>query len=168
MILRPEPLTEVGFRPYGTLISLNAGVATAANQGSALRSDNLTTFTGDRPHARLNVSVYRSEPRTFPFPIALLERHPHSTQLFAPLGDAVYMVVVAPSLPNGSPNWQAIQAFKAQSPQAINYHQGTWHHPLIVASASPIEFMMIAWEDGSPNDCEESSAPAATVLQLER
>ena len=152
--LLPTPLTAQAFAPFGDLVSIEAASARAANQGSAQRADFTAALTNTRPAARANVAVFRSQPRALPFEIALLERHPCSTQLFSPLSVSRYVVVVAPEEGSGGPREGEVQAFLATPLQAVNYRAGTWHHPLLVLDREA-QFLMLAWEDGTALDCEE-------------
>ena len=65
-----------------------------------------------------------------------------------------FMIIAAPNLRDGSPDTEQLQAFLCLSGQGINYNAGVWHHP-IIALDQPAEFAMLAWEDGTPLDCEE-------------
>lgn len=149
------PLSAPGFAPFGDVISAGLRSGTSANQGTAVRFDwsaQLENRRGDG--ARPNLAVFRSLPQPLPFTVKLLERHPHSTQVFLPLVCSRFLVCVAPSLPNGEPHVQGLRAFICGPGQGINYRAGVWHHPIIALDA-PAEFAMLAWEDGSTGDCEE-------------
>ncbi|KAK3906717.1 ureidoglycolate hydrolase [Staphylotrichum tortipilum] len=94
------------------------------------------------------------------FPVAILERHPYTTQTFMPLTTdptARYLVIVAPSLPpapedtlpgpttpppssagyprplpgSGMPDLRGVRAFVAHAAQAVTYGAGTWHAPMV-------------------------------------
>ena len=148
------PLTPEGFAPFGKVISAGLGVGSAANQGTAVRFDRAAAPMSTRPAATPNLAVFRSTPCPLPFVVRLLERHPRSTQLFAPMKTAGYLVVVAPTSPDGAPALEGLCAFVGAAGQAIQYDVGVWHHP-IVALSEPSELLMLAWEDGGPEDCVE-------------
>jgi ureidoglycolate lyase len=154
-VLVPQPLSQAAFAPFGDVLSVaDVDAGRAANQGSATRADFATPLVNLRAHARVNVAVFQSTPRPMPFSLVLLEQHPFSSQLFSPLQVSRYVVVAAPSLPNGSPDADNVRAFLARSDQAINYGAGVWHHPLIVVD-SVASFLMVAHEDGTSGDCTE-------------
>lgn len=153
--LRLEPLGAEGFAPFGELLMSGLGATKAANQGTAKRCDFAAGLESTRPEARPNLAVFTSEAQSLPFALRLLERHPCSTQAFLPLRTERFLVCVAASRPDGSPDLATLRAFVGVAGQAINYRRGVWHHP-IIALGAPAELAMLAWEDGGPDDCVES------------
>ncbi|WP_434045267.1 MULTISPECIES: ureidoglycolate lyase [Sorangium] len=149
-----HPLSPAAYAPYGDVLmaSPHGQPGRPANQGTALRFDRLAEIEDLRPgHAALNVSVFRCAPRaTFPLPIALLEKHPGSTQAFVPMTARRYLVVVA--LGGDRPDLGTLAAFIAHGAQGVTYRPGVWHHPMIALDAE-IDFVCLVWEDGSPGDC---------------
>ena len=154
--LTAEPLSPESFAPFGAVISADRSDITgrAANQGTAARQDFLTPIEDLRPgRARLNVAAFRCAPRgPFPLRLALLEKHPMSTQVFIPMNAARYIVVVAPG--GEKPDLSAARAFVAGATQGVSYGPGVWHHPMI-ALDHPTDFTCLVWEDGSPDDVVE-------------
>lgn len=155
-----EPLTAKAFAPFGDVISAGLREGEAANQGTATRFDWCTRLVNDRPGVQANVSVFRSVAKALPFEVKLLEHHPFSTQAFLPMVCARYLVCVAPTTKGGGPRVAGLRAFLCQPGQGINYRVGVWHHP-IVALDAPADFVMVAFEDGTVNDCviERLAAP---------
>ncbi len=66
----------------------------------------------------------------FPLEITQLERHPHSAQTFIPLSHTHYLVVVAGSLEDGTPDLDSTRAFIAAPFQGVCFYRGTWHFGL--------------------------------------
>jgi ureidoglycolate lyase len=149
-----QPLTAAAFSPFGQVVEAGVTSTREANQGTAQRSDFAARLRSDRPEARANLAVFRAAARPLPLRIVLLERHPRSSQLFVPMAASRYLVVVAGSLPSGEPDLDAVRAFLCGPRQAVNYDPGVWHHP-IAALDQPTDLVMLAWEDGGPQDCEE-------------
>lgn len=147
------PLTAEAFAPFGRVVSAGLVPGASANQGTAVRFDFCAELTSTRDGARPNLAVFRAVAKSLPFEVVLLERHPCSTQVFIPMVVARYLVCVAPTLPDGAPDVAGLRAFVCLPGQGVAYAPGTWHHP-VVALDSPGEFAMLAWEDGSPLDCE--------------
>lgn len=152
--IRAEPLSVERFAPFGQVVSAGQGDGVSANQGTAVRFNRAATLVNARPGATPNLAVFRSMPKELPFALRLLEKHPHSTQLFAPLVASRFLVCVAPKLADGSPDPLLIRAFLCGPGQGINYRADTWHHPILALDA-PAEFLMLAWEDDGPQDCVE-------------
>ena len=70
-----------------------------------------------------------------------------------------YLVCVAPTGKDGLPMLDGLEAFVCSPGQGVNYHAGTWHHPL-VALDGPAQFAMLVWEDGTKEDCVVWQLPA--------
>lgn len=158
-----EPLTAAAFAPFGQLVAAS-GDGRDTNLGTAVRFDWAAALENSRAQARPNLAVFRSLPQALPFRVTLLERHPHSTQVFAPLRAARWLVMVAPDAADGGPDASALRAFVAGAGQAINFRRGVWHHPVIVLD-EPAELLMLAWEDGGAGDCEERALPQPVVVE---
>lgn len=152
MILATVPITQVGYRPYGDILSADRADVAAkdANQGTAARKDWQIDVESRRPSARANFTSFRVEPRCdWPMPIVLLEKHPHSTQTFVPMGTARYLVVVA--LGGDAPDLATLRAFVVHPGTAVSYRPGVWHHPMIGLDAVS-DFACLVWEDGTADD----------------
>ncbi|KND89674.1 Ureidoglycolate lyase [Tolypocladium ophioglossoides CBS 100239] len=117
----------------------------------------------DAPHRRFTVRV--------------VERHPFTTQTFAPLASSAsaYLVVVAPSLApaaadahlpvprgpglpgSGLPDLRGLRAFVASGAQAVTYGAGTWHAPMVVPGepGATLDFVVSQWMSGvRDEDCQ--------------
>ncbi len=158
-----RPLTAESFTPFGDVVAAGVVAGASANQGTAVRFDRAARLASSRPGAAPNLAVFRSVAKTLPFEVKLLERHPCSSQAFLPMVCARYLVIVAPEAADGGPDLARLAAFVATAGQGINYLLGVWHHP-IVALEAPADFVMLAWEDGGPEDCEER--PLAQTVRV--
>lgn len=83
--------------------------------------------------------------------IASLERHPHSTQSFLPIRAGRWIVLVAPTLPDGLPDIGHALAFLAGPGDAVCIRRNVWHAGLTVLDG-PAEFGMIMWRTNSGDD----------------
>jgi ureidoglycolate lyase len=162
--IHAQALSTSAFAPFGDVVSAGLKSGTSANQGTAVRFDWSAMLQNLRSEAQPNLAVFRSSAQALPFHVRLLERHPHSSQAFLPLVCSRFMVLVAPPLPSGAPDVRALRAFLCGPGQGINYHAGVWHHP-IIALDSAAEFAMLAWEDGTPGDCEEHPVEEEIFIQ---
>ncbi|MEE2729936.1 MAG: ureidoglycolate lyase [Pseudomonadota bacterium] len=122
----PHPLRRQDFVPFGDVIEAHDEARHfAINYGQTERYHDLAQIDVSAQGGRPIVSLFRSRPLPTPITIEILERHPHSSQAFMPLGNQPYLVVVAPP---GPLDETAIRVFLAQPGQGVNYHAGTWHH----------------------------------------
>lgn len=150
-----RPIDPQAYRPYGAVVRAGApSEARAANRGTALAWDALATIDnarGDR--ARAVASLFRCRAHRAPtLTVELLERHPDSTQLFAPLAASRYLVVVARG--DEAPALETLAAFVVEGAQAITYAPGVWHHPM-VALDDDADFVNLVHSDGTERDCDE-------------
>lgn len=84
--------------------------------------------------------------------IGALERHPHSTQSFVQLrGGRRWIVLLAPTLADGSPDVANARAFLAGPDDAICIHRNVWHAGLTVLDG-PAEFGMTMWRADAGDD----------------
>lgn len=161
--VKVEPLSAPAFAPFGRVISAGLQPGASANQGTAVRFDYCAELLTTRPEAKANLAVFRSVAKALPHQVVLLERHPCSTQVFLPMIVSRYLVCVAPTAADGGPDLAGLKAFTCLPGQGVAYAPGTWHHP-VVALDAPGEFAMLAWEDGTPLDCEVRALPEAITV----
>ena len=120
-------------------------------------------MANERPSATLNVALFRCAPRAMPTEIAMLEKHPWTTQVFVPMGATRYLVIVA--LGGDAPDLGTLAAFVATGRQGVSYHPGVWHHPMI-ALDDETDFVCLVHEDGSLGDCVEHALPSPIAVSL--
>lgn len=149
-ILTVERLTPPAFSPFGDVIAF--GVASKVfpiNHGTTMRHHALARVEVGAGHGL--ISLARAEPRTLPFAVTMLERHPLGSQAFIPLSKTPYLIVVAES-PEHPP-----RCFLAAHGEGVNYRAGTWHHPLI-ALERPSDFLIVD-RGGDGHNCDEANLP---------
>ena len=83
--------------------------------------------------------------------ITALDRHPHSTQSFIPIRAGRWLVVLASTLPDGSPDMANVRAFLAGPDDAICIQRDVWHAGLTVLDG-PAEFAMMMWRADAGDD----------------
>ena len=159
-----QSLTPEGFAPFGEVVRAGFGTGQEANLGTAVRYDWLAALESTRAGARPNLAIFRIQPQALPFRVTLLERHPNSTQLFAALHAARWLVIVAPDAPGGDADTDGLRAFVAGPGDAFNFRRGVWHHP-IIALDEPADLLMLAWEDGGSGDCEERALAVPLIVE---
>jgi len=121
-VIKTQPLTPQAFAPFGDVLAAVGNPTVMINQDKCARYSDLAEL--DFSDGRAGISIFRSEIRTLPYELDMVERHPESSQTFIPMGNQPFMVVVAGDQ-NGAP--VDPQAFIAAKGEAINFHRGTWH-----------------------------------------
>jgi ureidoglycolate lyase len=139
------PLTKAAFATFGEVVELDGAERIGINQGFAERVNGLARIDVAAAGGGINVSLFTARTRPRPIAIKLMERHPLGSQLFYPLQDAPWLVVVC-----GDPGDPAsYRAFAATGRQGVNYARNVWHHSLLV-TADDRRFIVL--DRGGPGD----------------
>ena len=83
--LTVQPLTREAFAPFGEVIAASDAVKRfSINAGNTERYHDLAHI---EPGAdgRVIVSIFRGQPRSLPFTVQMMERHPLASQAFVPM-----------------------------------------------------------------------------------
>jgi ureidoglycolate lyase len=158
---RIEPLTQEAFRPYGDVIEPDRVAPRHINQGFAERVDDLAYIDVMSDNGRANVSVFNARPYPAPMAVKMMERHPLGSQLFYPLQEHPWLVLVC----DEPSDLQTYRAFAANGRQGVNYARGTWHHPLIVLTDSA-RFIVVD-RAGPGTNLEEAWLDAEHILHID-
>ena len=151
LTLEIQPLTREAFAPFGEVIEASdAAQHFTINAGNTERYHDLARI---EPGAdgRVIVSIFRGQPRTLPFTVHMMERHPKASQAFIPMSGKPYLVVVAPA--GEPPAVEDLQVFLARGDQGVNYATGVWHHPLLALEAV-CDFIVVD-RSGPGHNCDE-------------
>lgn len=148
-LLSPEPLTREAFRPFGEVIEMEGAAHFTINQGFAERFNDLAHVDVAAEGGVTNVSLFLGQPRPLPVEIRLMERHPLGSQIFFPLQDRPWLVLVAGDVHD----FASYRAFTASGRQGVNYARNVWHHPLLVLDAES-RFLVVD-RKGPGNNLEE-------------
>lgn len=127
-----RPLSPDAFAPFGTVIEADPATMRHINGGTTERYHALAEAEATGEDAKVIINLFRGSPRTFPYAIDMMERHPFGSQSFSPLDDRPWLVVVAED-EGGRPGRP--QVFRAGGRQGVNYRRNVWHHPLIAVGA---------------------------------
>lgn len=151
LAINPQILTKSAFAPYGDVIEIDGATHWTINDGFAERFHDLATIDVAAEDGHPLINIFRAKPYQLPLPIRLMERHPLGSQAFFPLGNANFIVIVAP--PDDLPQPKSLVAFVTGRGQGVSYARGVWHHPLIVIGET-CEFLVI--DRGGPGEnCDE-------------
>jgi ureidoglycolate lyase len=143
MMIKVEPISEAAFAPFGSIVRHAKGPV-IADAGSA--------FVGD-PRARLPVLewVHLTQKVALPLTVTQLEQHPFSAQTFLPHSSSPYLVVVCPSLADGSPDISGARAFEMHPTTGVTFAATVWHRSLAPLDA-PSAFVMAMMRTGNGDD----------------
>lgn len=129
--IRTEPLSAMAFAPFGDVLEARGSPDKIINAGLCGRHhDRARLDFGE--DGRAGISIFNADPRSLPYTLDLMERHPDGSQAFLPLSANPFLVIVAPD-DAGRPGQP--RAFLSAPHQGINFHRGTWHGVLTPLSA---------------------------------
>jgi ureidoglycolate lyase len=138
-------LTAEAFAPFGDVLAAAGQPDRIINQGLCGRHHDRARL--DFADGRAGISVFDARPRTLPYRLEMVERHPDGSQAFLPMTPAPFLVVVAPD-DGGAPGTPL--AFLTAPGQGVNYHRGVWHGILTPLSA-PGLFAVVDRVGDGPN-----------------
>ncbi|MDQ7019450.1 MAG: ureidoglycolate lyase [Robiginitomaculum sp.] len=159
--LIPRPLTAAAFAPFGDVLSVTSATPKTINYGHTVRYDTGAHLSLDAQNGRPGISIFRATPLAKPIQIALMERHPLSSQAFYPLSGRPFLVVVAP---RGDLDPANICAFVAAPDQGVNYHPGIWHHYLLALEA--VSDFLVVDRLGNGENCDEVQLSPPLVVEI--
>lgn len=149
-LLTIEPLTQAAFAPFGTVIEADPASMRLINGGSTERFHALAYADVSGEGARVAINIFRGQPRSFPYSLTMMERHPLGSQSFSPLDPRPWLAVVAPD-DGGKPGFPRV--FAATGSQGVNYARNVWHHPLMAVGG--ISDFLVVDRDGPGNNLVE-------------
>jgi len=158
--ITPKPLTRDVFKAFGDVIEADKDAKNfAINDGFTQRYHDLAKIDVTDNQGHTLVNIFRSTPLVQPIAIKMMERHPHGSQAFIPLGQNPYLVVVAPA---GELDLSKIEVFIASANQGVNYHKGTWHH-FCLALNSESDFLVVD-RGGEGDNCDVLKLDGSLVI----
>lgn len=125
-----EPLTAGAFAPFGDVLDTAGDPDRLINRGLCGRYHDRARL--DFTDGRAGISLFDAKPRSLPYLLEMVERHPDGTQAFLPMTQAPFLVIVA-SDDAGTPSRP--RAFLTAPGQGINLARGTWHGVLTPLAA---------------------------------
>jgi ureidoglycolate lyase len=115
-------LTAEAFAAFGDLIALKDRPDQIINQGFCGRHHDLACL--DFTQGRAGISLFKAVPRSLPYNLEMMERHPLGSQAFIPMTADPFLVIVAPDN-SGAPGMPV--AFRVPTGMGVNFHRNTWH-----------------------------------------
>lgn len=160
LTLEIKPLTREAFAPFGEVIEASdAAQHFTINAGNTERYHDLANIDPG-PEGRVIVSIFRGQPRTLPFTVHMMERHPLGSQAFIPMSGRPYLVVVAPA--GQAPAARDLRVFLARADQGVNYVTGVWHHPLLALEG--VSDFLVVDRAGPGHNCDEIDLDTPLVI----
>lgn len=157
--LELEPLTAKAFAPFGDVLDQDIAETRMINEGTTERFHALATADTEAEGGRTILSLFRGKPRSFPYRVAMMERHPLGSQAFFPVTNRTWVAVVAED-DDGRPGEP--RAFRVPGNVGLQYARGVWHHPLIVVGEPSLFVVMDREGDG--DNLEEIGYPAPYMI----
>ena len=157
--LRTEPLTPQAFAPFGDVLQATGTPVRLINNGCCGRWHDMAQLDFG-PGGRAGLNLFKAQPRSLPYVLDLLERHPEGSQAFVPMYETTWLVTVAEDA-GGTP--VNLRAFLVAPGQAINLHRGTWHG-VLTPLAEPGLFAVID-RIGSTANLEEYTLTPHYVVE---
>lgn len=138
--LHPELLTPEAFSGFGDVITRDGAEQRVINDGTTTRFHDLANIDVADEGGHTLFNIFRGVAAELPLRLRLMERHPIGSQVFWPLLENPFLIVVAPAGP--APGLDDLRAFHVPAGMGINYAKGVWHHPLIAAHVAA-DFLVI-------------------------
>tara|TARA_R110000744_G_scaffold22554_1_gene57664 strand:- start:1302 stop:1808 length:507 start_codon:yes stop_codon:yes gene_type:complete len=159
-VITPKPLTQEAFSAFGDVIEADAGAKIIEiNDGFTQRYHDLAKVDVSDNAGHAIINIFRSTPLAQPIAVKMMERHPHGSQAFIPMGQNPYLVVVAPA---GEFDVNKLEIFIANSDQGVNYHKGTWHH-FCLALRGESDFLVVD-RGGEGDNCDVLELDGSIVI----
>ncbi len=117
-----QPLTAAAFAPWGEVLDAVGPPDRLINGGLCGRFHDRARL--DFGTGRAGLSVFLAEPRTLPYRLLMVERHPLGSQAFLPMTQHPFLVIVAEG---SGPTPGPVHAFLTTGAQGINLRAGAWH-----------------------------------------
>ena len=153
-----EPLSATAFAPFGDVLDASGTPDKLINAGLCGRYHDRARLDFG-PDGRAGISIFNAQPRSLPYELTLLERHPDGSQAFIPMTQNPFLVIVAPD-DGGIPG--PVRAFLTAPGQGINLLRNTWHGVLTPLHA-PGLFAVIDRIGDSANLQEYTLATAVII-----
>ncbi|HUH87397.1 MAG TPA: ureidoglycolate lyase [Pusillimonas sp.] len=161
-VLKLELLDPAAFAPFGDVIQMDGSAWFHINGGTTRRYHDLGRVDVRGDDGQGGISMARGDAFRFPLRIAMLERHPLGSQAWIPCNRTPFVAVVAPNGPDNQPDESAIRAFYVRADQGVNYHLGTWHHPLMSLGQQG-DFIVVDRIGTAPN-CDECELQSVRIV----
>lgn len=164
MLLTPKPLTTEAFAPYGEVVDIHsANKEFSMNYGLATRYYDLAEVDIADKGGKTCISIVKSAAVVFPFTVEKMEYHPLGSQLFYPLCESPFLILV--SSPAETLDITKLELFISDGKQGVNYHKGVWHHYLLPINEGLNSFLVVD-RNGNDENCIEAQIEEIISISL--
>ncbi len=161
--LTPQKLTAEAFAPYGDVVDASTANKTfSMNYGMATRYFDLAEIDIEEKGGKTCISLVHSNAIELPFTVEKMEYHPFGSQLFYPLCEAPFLILV--SMPAEVLNANKLELFISDGKQGVNYRKGVWHHYLMPLN-SKSQFIVVD-RNGNDENCIEAELGDEIILNM--
>ena len=163
MHLTPKPLTPEAFAPYGEVVDIHsANKEFSMNYGLATRYYDLAEVDVEDKGGKTCISLVKSNAIVFPFTVEKMEYHPHGSQMFYPLCESPFLILV--STPAETLDTAKLELFISDGKQGVNYHKNVWHHYLMPLNDDS-QFLVVD-RNGNDENCIETQITEKIMISL--
>lgn len=126
----PKPLTPEAFSVFGDVVDVKeAKNSFEINYGLTKRFHDLANIDVAENGGKSGFSIFEAKPVALPHAVKVMEYHPFGSQLFFPLNNAQFLVLVGPA--SKKLDISKLELFVTNGKQGVNYRKGVWHHYLL-------------------------------------
>lgn len=161
--LNLKPLTPEGFAAFGEVIQKQGHQHGEINYGKTRKYIDLAQIDVGDEQGTATVHIYRSRPVGLPFKIEVMEYHPLGGQVFFPLHQRPFPIVVAP--PGEQILFTSIRGFITNGEQGVNLHRGVWHHYQLSLD-EPSDYLVIERKGPGINTIEQHLKKALFIEKI--
>jgi len=130
MQLIAKPLAPKAFAPFGDVIDIQtAKNSFKINYGLTTRFHDLANIDVEEEGGKAGFSIFQAQATQLPHQAKVMEYHPYGSQLFYPLCESRFLVLVAP--PSAKLQLDKLELFVSNGRQGVNYYKSVWHHYLM-------------------------------------
>lgn len=162
MRLIAKPLSVEDFAPYGDVIDTQTSKNSfKINYGLTTRFHDLGKIDVEEKDGKAGFSIFKAQAAQLPHSVKVMEYHPFGSQLFYPLSQNPFLILVAP--PSETIALNALELFISNGKQGVNYHKGVWHHYLLPLEKTS-EFIVVD-RIANDNNCIEEEVNRQLIIE---
>ena len=161
--LTPKTLTPEAFALYGDVIDTSTATNSfEINYGNTTRFHDMANINVEDQGGKAGFSIFRAQSAILPHQVKVMEYHPLGSQLFYPLCDSPFLILVAP--PAETLDINQLELFLSNGKQGVNYHKGVWHHYLL--PLDKVSEFVVVDRIADDKNCVEAKPESEIIIGL--